>query len=430
MKRLKWLYPGMHFKRWLFLVAVGILLISAGLIILIGFDTLSIIENEVVGFLYLLTGKFNPLLNKLIAILIILAGLMCVGLAIKKMMHAVYDVVLPKQNRELVDLFYQKRYLKKGPKIVAIGGGTGLSTLLRGIKKYTNNITGLVTVADDGGSSGILRDEMGILPPGDIRNCLAALADTEPLMEDLFQYRFAEGEGLEGHSFGNLFIAAMTNISGDFEHAVKKSSEVLAIRGRVLPVTLEDMSLSARLKSGRTVEGETQISNIEGGIEEVFIDPEDSNPLPEALEVIAEADAIILGPGSLYTSVLPNLLVKDLAEAIKEADALKMYACNVMTQPGETDGYQASDHVKAIYEHVGEQIMDYILVNNEEVSAELVEKYAEEGAAPVEVDFTALKKLGLEIIEEPMINQSDLVRHDADKLAKVIMNLIFAELEY
>ena len=430
MKRLKWLYPGMHFKRWLFLVAVGVLLISLGLIILIGFDTLSVVENEVVNFLYLLTGKFSPLLNKIIAILVILAGLACVGLAIKKMMHAVYDVVLPEQNTELVDLFYQKRYLKKGPKIVAIGGGTGLSTLLRGVKKYTNNITGLVTVADDGGSSGILRDEMGILPPGDIRNCLAALADTEPLMEDLFQYRFAEGEGLEGHSFGNLFIAAMTHISGDFEHAVKKSSEVLAIRGRVLPVTLEDMSLSAQLKSGRIIEGESQISKIEGGIEEVFIDPEDSTPLPEALEAIEEADAIILGPGSLYTSVLPNLLVRDLAEAIKETDALKMYACNVMTQPGETDGYKASDHVEAIYDHVGKQIMDYILVNSEEVSDELIEKYEEEGATPVEVDFTTLKKLGLKIIEEPMIDQSDLVRHDPDKLAKVIMNLIFAELEY
>ncbi|GAB6100149.1 YvcK family protein [Halanaerocella petrolearia] len=429
MKKLKWFYPGMYFKRWLALVGLGILLVSVGVAILIGFESLSLIESMLIEFVYLLTGEFTPIINKVLGVMIILVGLYCVALGIRRTIKSVYEVVLPEQNAELVDLFFQKRYLKKGPKIVVVGGGTGLSTLLRGLKKYTTNITALVTVADDGGSSGMLRDELGVLPPGDIRNCLVALADTEPLMEKLFQYRFNKGTDLKGHSFGNLFIATMSEILGDFEEGVKASSDVLAIRGQVLPATLEDVTLSAQLKDGTVIEGESQIPEAKGKIEQVFINPIDSDPLPEAVEAIQDADAIILGPGSLYTSVLPNLLVKKLSETIKDSQALTTYVCNVMTQPGETDNYTASDHVQAIYDHIDSEIMDYVLVNNEEIESDLIEKYAEEGSEPVEVDLDKLKEQGLEVVQEGMINQSDLVRHNPDKLAKVIMDLVVRKME-
>ena len=412
MKKLKWFYPGMHLKRWISLVVAGFFLISVGLITLAD-----------ANFVFDL-GALPLWSRRIIGLIFMLIGVIGVVWGLRKIIYAVYEVALPDQETELVDLFYRKKYLKKGPQIVAIGGGTGLATLLRGLKHYTNNITALVTVADDGGSSGFLREELGILPPGDIRNCLAALADTEPLMKDLFQHRFQQGEGLAGHSFGNLLIAAMHDITGDFEHAVQKTSEVLAIRGRVLPVTLDDMSLSARLNTGRIIDGESRISKVDVGIDEVYINPEDSTPLPEALEAIDQAEVIVLGPGSLYTSILPNLLVDEVAERIKTTQALKIYVCNVMTQPGETDGYSAGDHVQTIYNHAGEQLMEYVIVNNEEVTEDLLTKYAEEGARPVKIDEARLKKQGVKLVKEPVINQSNLVRHDSKKLSQVIIDLV------
>ncbi|TDX45283.1 gluconeogenesis factor YvcK family protein [Orenia marismortui] len=400
------LYPGLKFKRWVFVIISGVILISLGVSMALNLNELNLLRYEVIGFL------------------LVLAGIYVVGLGIRRMIISIYDALLPDKNAELIELLYQERYRRKGPKIVVVGGGTGLSTMLRGIKKFTNNITAIVTVADDGGSSGALRDELGILPPGDIRNCLVALADTEPLMEKLFQYRFSDGEDLKGHSFGNLFIATMTEVLGDFDKAVKESSKVLAIKGQVLPSTLEDVRLSARLKSGELIKGESQIPKVEGKIEEVFINPENSKPLPEALTALKEADAIILGPGSLYTSLLPNLLVKELSKAIKSSEALKLYICNVMTQFGETDDYTVSDHVQTLYDHVGDDIIDYVLVNNEEVDSDLLFKYAKEGAKPVEIDWDKLEELDIEVIEESLINQSDLVRHNPDKLAKVIIDLI------
>lgn len=428
MNRLKWLYPGLKFKRWLAVVLLGILLISAGVAVIIRFEPLSMLEETFVQFIYSLTGQLSSGINIFLGILIIALGFYLVVLGIRKMISSVYDALLPGQDDGLVDILYQKRYLKRGPKIVVVGGGTGLSTLLRGIKKYTSNITAIVTVADDGGSSGVLRDELDILPPGDIRNCLVALADTEPLMENLFQYRFKDGD-LEGHSFGNLLIATLSKITGNFHQGVKKSSDVLAIRGQVLPSTLHDMRLYASLENGNKVRGESNIPLTEGKIKKLSIEPEDCAALPESLEAIREADAVILGPGSLYTSVLPNLLIENLADEIKSSDALKIYACNVMTQAGETDGYTASDHVQSIYDHVGEEIIDYILVNDAEVDAELLEKYAEEGSYPVEVDWNELLAQDLDIISEDLINQTDLVRHDPDKLAQVIINLIFSQEE-
>ncbi|PRX28642.1 putative cofD-like protein [Orenia metallireducens] len=410
MNRLKWLYPGLKLKRWIFLMVVGVILVSVGVSMAVSIRPLDIIRYRVPG------------------IIIVLFGIYFNILAIRRMLLSVYDVLSPERNERLIEVLYQERYRRKGPKIVVVGGGTGLSTMLRGIKKFTNNITAIVTVADDGGSSGVLRDELGILPPGDIRNCLVALADTEPLMERLFQYRFSEGKDLKGHSFGNIFIATLAEILGNFEEAVKESSKILAIKGRVLPSTLEDVRLSARLESGELIKGESQIPKIKGKIDKVFIDPEDSKPLPEALEAIKEADAIILGPGSLYTSVLPNLLVKDLTEEIKKSDALKLYICNVMTQAGETDDYNASDHLQALYDHVGSEIVDYILVNNERISADLIEKYGKEGSRPVEVDLAKLKKQNIEVVQESVISQSNVVRHDPEKLARVLIDLIFQKI--
>ena len=426
MNRLKWLYPGLKFKRWLAVVLLGILLISSGVAVIIRFEPLSMLEDTFVKLIYSVTGQLSAGINIFLGLVIIGFGFYLVILGIRRMISSVYDALLPGQENGLVDILYQNRYLNRGPKVVVVGGGTGLSTMLRGIKKYTSNITAIVTVADDGGSSGVLRDELDILPPGDIRNCLVALANTEPLMENLFQYRFKEGE-LEGHSFGNLFIATLSKITGDFHQGVKKSSDVLAIRGQVLPSTLHDMKLYAKLENGNTVKGESNIPETEGKIKKLSIDPADCEALPEALQAIKQADAVILGPGSLYTSVLPNLLIENLAAEIKKTDALKIYACNVMTQPGETDDYTASEHVQAIYDHIGEQIIDYVLVNDGEVEEELLEKYAEEGAYPVEVDWNQLLEQNLEIISEDLINQTDLVRHDPDKLAQVIMNLIFAK---
>ncbi|MCF6095978.1 YvcK family protein [Thermovorax subterraneus] len=307
--------------------------------------------------------------------------------------------------------------------VVAIGGGTGLPNLLRGLKRYTKNITAIVTVADDGGSSGILRDELKMLPPGDIRNCLLALANTEPLMEKLFQYRFNAGS-LKGHSFGNLFLAAMTEILGDFELAIKESSKVLAVSGQVLPSTLSDVILAAEFEDGTVIKGESQIPKIRRKIKRIRIIPEDAKPLPEALEAIERADAVIIGPGSLYTSILPNLLIKDLADAVRSSRAKKIFVVNVMTQPGETDGYTAFDHVKTIIEHAGDNLIEYVVVNAEKIPEHLLLRYLADGACPVTCDEENIKELGCKVIYGELLGFADVVRHDPIKLAKVIIDVI------
>ncbi|MCL6612496.1 MAG: YvcK family protein [Peptococcaceae bacterium] len=310
----------------------------------------------------------------------------------------------------------------RGPRIVVIGGGTGLSVLLRGIKKYTSNITAIVSVADDGGSSGRLRDDLGILPPGDIRNCLVALADKESLMEDLLQYRFSVGE-LAGHSLGNLLIAAMNDLAGGFHQAIRGMSRVLAVRGRVLPSTLQNVSLGAEYSDGSVIYGESNIPKCGKPIRRVFLEPRDCRAMPEALEAIAGADAVVLGPGSLYTSILPNLLVAGLAGQIASSGAVKIYVCNIMTQPGETDGYTASDHVRAILSHAG-KIIDYAVVNREDIPRPARERYAREGAVPVVPDVREIEKEGVKAVNDLLLAGGDVVRHDPDKLARLIFRLI------
>ncbi|MBD5654862.1 MAG: YvcK family protein, partial [Candidatus Eremiobacteraeota bacterium] len=301
--------------------------------------------------------------------------------------------------------------------------GTGLSTLLRGLKRSTTNLTAVVTVSDDGGSSGRLQKELGILPPGDIRNCLVALADDEALVTDLFQYRFQEGQGLSGHSFGNLFLAAMTGITGNFDRAVKESSRVLNIKGRVLPATLDTVRLCATLVDGSTVRGETNISRSHQPIARLSLEPAGAQPLDEVLRAIADADAIVLGPGSLYTSILPNFLVDGIARAVASSPALKIYICNVMTQPGETDAFTASRHVRVLLEQTGERVCDTVVIN-EEPPRRLLDAYAEEGQVPVMPDRRALELLGVRVVGAAVISETDTVRHDPARLADVVLKLV------
>ncbi len=307
--------------------------------------------------------------------------------------------------------------------IVCLGGGTGLPNLLRGLKFHCDKLTAIVTMADDGGSSGVLRNELQIPPPGDIRNCLLALAYTEPLMEKLFLHRFGSGL-LKGHSFGNLFIAAMTEILDSFELAIKESSKVLAVRGTVLPSTLENVTLGAVFEDGKKVFGESNISSSMKKISRILLKPPNAKPLDEALKAIQKADVIILGPGSLYTSIIPNILIEDLAYAISKSEAKKIYIVNVMTQPGETENYTASDHVKAIIEHSSKDVVDYVIINSGEVPQPLLSRYLSDGAAPVECDSEEIEKLGFAVVTGDIINPTNVAHHSPDLLAKTIMALI------
>lgn len=314
------------------------------------------------------------------------------------------------------------------PNIVAIGGGTGLSTMLRGLKSFTSKITAIVTVADDGGGSGILRNDLGILPPGDIRNCILALADTEPIMEELLQYRFKDGR-LKNQSFGNLFLAAMDGISENFMDAVRNMSYVLAVTGKVLPVSLDNIILKAKLNNNQFVIGESNIPKevikSESVIERVFIEPVNAKALEEAIIAIREADAVILGPGSLYTSVIPNLLVENISDELYKSEAVKIYVSNIMTQRGETDNYNVSNHIKAVFNHAGKDIIDYVIVNTGTISKELKDKYLKEEASIVSINVDEIKKLNVNIIEGDFIKiKNGHVRHDPEKLAQIIMKTI------
>ena len=316
---------------------------------------------------------------------------------------------------------------RRGPHLVAIGGGTGLSTMLRGLKTYTENITAIVTVADDGGGSGVLRQELGMPPPGDIRNCMEALANVEPLMSELLHYRFTEGT-LAGQSFGNLFLAAMNGISPSFDMAVARMSQVLAITGRVLPVTNTDVQLEAEFENGAKVLGESKIFYCKKRencrIRQVRLLPEHPAALRPALEAIREADMILLGPGSLYTSIIPNLLVDGVAQAIAEADALKIYIANVMTQEGETEGCTNADHIRAIFQHSLPGLFHLCLVNSSTIPPEVVERYAQEGAEPLRFDRARCSELGVELVSRPVSAVRDgYVRHDPELLAAALLEL-------
>lgn len=424
MHLLKWFYPGMKFKRWLLLFAIGVLLITMGLTIVFNYQYIDGIEEMIFRVVYAMTGTYDYTITNIVGIGVSVIGLLVMLVAVRMIIRSIITVILPDNSEKLVDLIYEKRKLNKGPAITVIGGGHGLSVLLRGLKEYTSNVTAVVTVADDGGSSGRLREEFGIIPPGDLRNCLVALADTEPLMEKLFQYRFEGTSDLAGHSFGNLFIAAMAKVTGDVEKALMESSKVLAVRGRVFPSTTARIKLSASMEDGSIVEGESQIPLAHKKISRVMISPRRVAPVHSAIKAIEEAEIIVLGPGSLYTSIMPNFLVDGIAEAIKKSRAVKVYICNVMTQPGETDDYTVADHVRAIIKHAGAGSVDYVLANDKPVSKSLEQYYAREGQHPVAIDEKALHDLGVGFIKTDLINETQVVQHDPHKLAKNIMRII------
>ncbi|NQT75240.1 MAG: YvcK family protein [Candidatus Omnitrophica bacterium] len=404
MSRLKWLYPGMKVKRWIIACGTGVLFVALGSTVL-------------------MLKRFPG--SRGLGLSIIILGCLVVIYGIKRMVKSFIKVFLPPQREEdLVNIMYHHSQLEKGPKIVVIGGGTGLSVLLHGLKEQSSNITAIVTVADDGGSSGRLREQFDILPPGDIRNCLVALADAEPLMRDLFQFRFGNESELKGHSFGNLFITALSKVTGDFEKAIKESSKVLAIRGRVIPSTFDKVQLVAEHQNGQKTKGETKIVEQNVPIRRVFLDPVNCKPSKDSLEAIDSADIIVLGPGSLYTSVIPNLLVNGISERIALSKAPKVYVCNVMTQAGETGNYTAFDHLNAIILHTRPDVVNHCIVNIGTVPPELLKKYEEENAYPVLADSDRVIEKGYTVIEEDIINTEDYVRHDSKKICKIIMDLV------
>jgi uncharacterized cofD-like protein len=417
----KWLSPGLFVKRWLLISATGVVLTSLGLAIWTKLTPVSRLIDLISDFLELITTIVPSYVSGPIALFI---GLFLILWGQTRTVGSITEALSPESNEELVDLLLARRKLNRGAKIVAIGGGTGLSTLLRGLKQYSGNITAIVTVADDGGSSGRLRREMGVLPPGDIRNCLAALADEEKLLTELFQYRFHAGDGLNGHSFGNLFLTVMSEVTGDLERAIAASSKVLAIRGRVLPATLSDVSLWAELTDGRTIQGESNISEAKGKIKKIGCLPAEPVPLPAAIKAIEEAELIVIGPGSLYTSVIPNLLVPEIRACIAKSKAPRIYICNIMTQPGETEGYTVSDHIRAIDEVCGKKLFDAVLVQGRSPSAQTLIRYAQENSHPVFLDREDVAKLGRRIVIANVMDEDEetgYVRHSPSRLAAVLL---------
>lgn len=417
---LKWFLPGMGVKRWLFLLFLGITVLSLGA----GYVLIEIYRTWTFpDFVYYLTLQFVPRAAR--GFLFGVLGTAFVVVAIIQLNRSLLSAFLSPGQSPLVDIIYRHRYGRRGPKVVAIGGGTGLPNLLKGIKEYTTNLTAIVTVADDGGSSGLLRRELGLLPPGDIRNAITALADSESLMAQLFQYRFEEGKGLNGHSFGNLFIAAMAGVTGNFEKAIVESGKVLAIQGRIFPSTLENVTLWAEFKEDdgspdppRRVPGESQIPKVGAPIARVWLEPQTPPAHPEAVQAVLEADLVAVGPGSLYTSVLPNLLVPGIAEALKVTPALKVYVCNVATQRGETDGFIAGDHVRVLEEHLG-PVFDWVLANDN-LGVKL----------PPGVKAVRPQRLpgqNFRMLTADMVDERNPWRHDPHRLARHLLDLYWAE---
>jgi conserved hypothetical protein, cofD-related len=420
---IKWLYPNLKIKRWFILAVGGIFLLGTGFAVMNYGVALGYLELQFREIVYRITGN-TARITIPVGFFISGLGVIAIILGLKKMLQSMIAVLLPDIEGRIVDVIYTRRHLRRGPKIVVIGGGTGLSALLHGLKEYTYNLTAIVTVADDGGSSGMLRQEMGILPPGDVRNCLVALADRENIMEDLFSYRFETGT-LKGHSLGNLLLAGLIDIFGDFQKGIEQVSKVFALRGNVYPSTLEQVVLVGDKTNGQSIRGETAIRESMGRIKRVYLEPADCRPLPEALSAIEEADLIVLGPGSLYTSVLPNLLVKGLSEKIREVKVPCLYVCNVMTEKGETDEFTASDHLRAILEHCGSDFVDALLANKQEISTASLKLYAEEGACQVKTDPRVIESLGVRYFEADLVSEGDTVRHDSARLAREIIKLLF-----
>lgn len=412
------LLPGL--KRWIAIILIGITSIIFGVFLLLGYHPLTVLGMFIRE---ILEHAAEVLPHRISGILVIIVGGITICVAIAKLTISILGAYLPDDRDSIPDVLYRRRHLDRGPKVVVIGGGTGLSTLLKGIKAFTNNITAIVTVGDDGGSSGRLRQEMGVLPPGDIRNCITALADEDKLVTELFSYRFSTGQGLEGHSFGNLFITALCAITnGDILEAVRVASRVLNSCGQVLPASLEDITLIAQFDDGREVVGESKITSAQGVIRSMRMEPATASATPEAISAILHADLIVLGPGSLYTSIIPNLLVQGVVEAIVKSPARKLYVCNVMTQPGETDNYSVADHIEAIVRNAGlsqafaPRLIESVLVNDEPPKGSFLQ-----GSMPVRYDPDRLRLLNIRPVRRNVVSQENTWRHDDTRLSKAIM---------
>jgi uncharacterized cofD-like protein len=426
---LRWLQPGLHIKRWLLLMGVSVAFIAFGAAYAFGefyavggrvpklmsYLTLAVLNDIHVG------GQVYHL-KWLRAVLFAGLGLGVLAYSLTKLSRAMLVPFL-KGGEDLADVYYRHRLIAKGPRVVALGGGTGLSTLLRGLKQYTGNLTAIVTVADDGGSSGKLREQYRILPPGDFRQCLTALAETEPLMTELFQHRFTEGS-LDGHAFGNLFIMAMAEITGNFETALRESGRVLAVRGQILPSTLHDVTLVAELVDGQEAVGESRIPLSQMPIGHVYLEPGHALINPEAEQAILEAEVITVGPGSLYTSILPNLLVEGMISTLKASKGIKVYVCNVATQRGETAGYSVADHLDVLEQHVGGDLFDYVLVNSN-LNYGLPPSAQAAGARHVTFDRQRVLEHGVRIVMADVVSERVSTHHDPDKVSRAIMKKIF-----
>lgn len=418
----RWLAVGIGVKRWLAVMVLGMTLSALGLAQLLGE-----IRAAPGSPLAYLTLQFLDPLPRGLALDALGIGLMALGLL--RLNRALLAAVLPPRSRpvDLADNLWARRRGQRGPRVVALGGGHGLSTLLSGLKLYTDHITAIVSVADDGGSSGRIRRDFGILPPGDIRRCLAALAEAEPLVTQLFEYRFNTGEGLEGHTFGNLFITALAEVTGSFEEAVRETNRVLAVRGQIVPATLTDVTLWAELEgvngaAGEHISGESQIAKGGARISRVYLQPHDPPAARAALAAIRDADLVIVGPGSLYTSLLSTLLIGEISQAIRSSDALRVYVCNVATEPGETDHFGVQAHINALIEHVGPGLFDLALANSNDRPSH---KFAPEWQGKTSiVPLDARQAAGLPIVTADVINPDNPLRHDPAKLARELMRLL------
>lgn len=423
---LQWLYPGLNIKRWLLLFSLGLMVVAFGVALIMNYQVFGQVEEEILRLLYVFTGTYDYAFLATAGIGLIIAGIIVMLYALRKLVKRFFALVAPDEE-EVSKQIASRIELSRGVRIVAIGGGHGLSMLLKGLKQKTSNISAIVTVADDGGSSGRLREEMDIIAPGDLRNCLVALADKDTALEQLFQYRFG-GEGeLSGHSLGNLFLAALIKEFGNAQNALEAASTVLNIRGKVMPATAERIRLLAKMSDGKEIEGESEIAaygeSRKAKILHMSMIPAAPIAVGDALEAIRHADLITLGPGSLYTSVLPDLLVPEILQAIKESNAPCLYICNVMTQPGETEGYTVSDHVKALIEHVGKNVIDYVLVNNASPSREILKKYEEAGEFPVKIDAKQVEETGVIMIESDLLGEEKGAFHDSLILAENIIRI-------
>lgn len=423
---LQWLYPGLNIKRWLLLFSLGLMVVAFGVALIMNYQVFGQVEEEILRLLYVFTGTYDYAFLATAGIGLIIAGIIVMLYALRKLVKRFFALVAPDEE-EVSKQIASRIELSRGVRIVAIGGGHGLSTLLKGLKQKTSNISAIVTVADDGGSSGRLREEMDIIAPGDLRNCLVALADKDTALEQLFQYRFG-GEGeLSGHSLGNLFLAALIKEFGSAQNALEAASTVLNIRGKVMPATAERIRLLAKMSDGKEIEGESEIAaygeSRKTKILHMSMIPEAPIAVGDALEAIRHADLITLGPGSLYTSVLPDLLVPEILQAIKESNAPCLYICNIMTQPGETEGYTVSDHVKALIEHVGKNVIDYVLVNNARPSREILKKYEEVGEFPVKIDAKQVEETGVIMIKSNLLGEERGASHNSLVLAENIIRI-------